>query len=60
MQKQYGNRGLVVIGVSVDEHGPAEVKRFVAQSGVNYRVVLGHLSLVTDFWRNCNSNHGHH
>jgi thiol-disulfide isomerase/thioredoxin len=49
LQEQYGDRGLVVIGVSVDGSEPAVVKHFVTRSGINYQVLLGHLSLVKDF-----------
>lgn len=40
LQKKYGN-DLVVVGVSLDENGPAAVKSFVAKSGINYPVVMG-------------------
>jgi thiol-disulfide isomerase/thioredoxin len=41
LQKQYGNKGLTVIGVSLDEQGPEVVKQFVKQLGVNYPIVIG-------------------
>jgi thiol-disulfide isomerase/thioredoxin len=41
LQKQYGPKGLAVIGISLDEQGPAVVKKFVKQFGVNYPVVMG-------------------
>jgi thiol-disulfide isomerase/thioredoxin len=41
LQKQYGNKGLTVIGVSLDEQGPEVVKEFVKQLGVNYPIVIG-------------------
>jgi thiol-disulfide isomerase/thioredoxin len=44
LQKQYGDQGLVVIGVSLDNQEPAVVRRFMADFGMNYRVVLGDLS----------------
>ena len=40
LQKRYERQGLAVIGVSVDQIGPAEVKKFAQQLGVNYPVVL--------------------
>lgn len=40
LQKKYEKQGLAVIGVSVDQINPAEVKAFAQQSGVNYPVVL--------------------
>lgn len=41
LQKQYGERGLTVIGVSLDEEGPSVVKPFVKKFGINYPVVMG-------------------
>jgi thiol-disulfide isomerase/thioredoxin len=41
LQKQYGDKGLTVIGVSLDEQGPEVVKKFVKQFGVNYPIVIG-------------------
>jgi thiol-disulfide isomerase/thioredoxin len=41
LQKQYGNKGLTVIGVSLDEQGLEVVKKFVKQFGVNYPIVIG-------------------
>jgi len=39
LQKQYGDK-LQVIGVSVDEGSPDEVKQFVRQAGINYTVLM--------------------
>jgi thiol-disulfide isomerase/thioredoxin len=41
LQKQYGDRGLRVVGVSLDEQGPEVVKKFVKQFGVTYPIVIG-------------------
>ena len=41
LQKQYGDKGLTVIGVSLDEQGPDVVKKFVKRFGVNYLIVIG-------------------
>lgn len=41
LQKQYGDKGLTVIGVSLDEQGPEIVKKFVKQLGVSYPIVIG-------------------
>jgi thiol-disulfide isomerase/thioredoxin len=49
LQKEYRDRGLVVVGVSLDEDGPAKIKRFVTQFGMNYPVVLGDAGLMKDF-----------
>ena len=41
LQQTYGDRGLVVIGVSMDQGGPAVVKSFMQKFGMNYPVVMG-------------------
>lgn len=40
-QRKYGNRGLVVVGVSLDDDGWKSVRPFMNQTGVNYRVIIG-------------------
>jgi thiol-disulfide isomerase/thioredoxin len=40
-QKQYGPKGLEVVGISMDEEGPSVVKPFVAKHEMNYTVVMG-------------------
>jgi thiol-disulfide isomerase/thioredoxin len=46
LQKQYGNKGLTIIGVSLDEQGPEVVKKFVKRLGVNYPIVIGNEKVV--------------
>jgi thiol-disulfide isomerase/thioredoxin len=41
LQKQYRDKGLTVIGVSLDEQGPEVAKKFVKRLGVNYTIVIG-------------------
>jgi thiol-disulfide isomerase/thioredoxin len=41
LQKQYGSKGLAIIGVSLDEQGAEVVKKFVRQFGVTYPIVMG-------------------
>ena len=41
LQKAYGEQGLVVVGVSLDEEGAQVLKPFIKQHGINYPVVLG-------------------
>lgn len=41
LQKQYGQQGLTVIGVSLDQEGPSIVKPFLKKFGINYPVVMG-------------------
>lgn len=40
IQARYGTRGLTVIGLSVDENGPAPVKRFALQTGMKFTVAM--------------------
>ena len=46
LQKQYGDRGLAIIGVSLDEQGPDVVKKFVKQFQMTYPVVIGNEKIV--------------
>jgi len=41
LQRQYGDKGLTGIGISLDEQRPEVVKKFVKQLGVNYPIVIG-------------------
>ena len=49
LQKKYEKQGLAVIGVSVDQISPGEVKKFAQKSGVNYPVVLADARATQDF-----------
>lgn len=49
LQKQYGPHGLQIIGVSMDESGPAAVKKFADAMGVNYKVVMGDPAVARSF-----------
>ena len=49
LQKKYGEKGLVVVGVSLDEGGPSVVKQFMNQFGINYPVVMGNIQTMEDF-----------
>jgi peroxiredoxin len=40
-QRKYKDRGLEIIGVSMDEDGWEVVKPFVSELGINYRIVIG-------------------
>ncbi len=40
-QRKYGERGLVVLGVSLDEDGWKSVRPFLERQHVNYRVMIG-------------------
>ncbi len=41
LQKQYRDKGLVIVGVSLDQGGPDVVSSFVKQQGINYPIVMG-------------------
>jgi thiol-disulfide isomerase/thioredoxin len=49
LQKQYGAKGVAVIGVSLDEQGPDVVKRFVKQFEVNYSIVIGNEKIAEKY-----------
>jgi thiol-disulfide isomerase/thioredoxin len=40
MHARYGAKGLTVVGLSVDETGPAPVKRFASQLGVKFTIAM--------------------
>ncbi|MGI8891469.1 MAG: TlpA disulfide reductase family protein [Chthoniobacterales bacterium] len=46
LQKRYAARGLVVVGISLDEGGPAKVASFVKKMGINYQVVMGNQEIA--------------
>jgi len=41
MQRKYKDRGFEVLGISMDDEGWEVVKPFLAEVGVNYRVMMG-------------------
>lgn len=49
MQKKYGPGGLVIVGVSLDQKGPAHVKKFAVAKGMNYTIVMGDDVVVEAF-----------
>ena len=49
LQKQYGDRGVVVIGISLDEGGPQGVKTFMKQFNINYPIVMGDEKVTRDY-----------
>ena len=49
LQKKYGGQGLVVVGVSLDEHRLPKVRRFIEEMGINYPIVLGNVMMMQDF-----------
>ena len=49
LQKTYGEKGLVVVGVSLDEEGASVLKPFMKQFGINYLVVLADAEIAKAF-----------
>ncbi|MET0263892.1 MAG: TlpA disulfide reductase family protein [Rariglobus sp.] len=49
LQKKYAERGLVILGFSLDELPPAEVKAFGDGMGVNYPLVMANEDTVGAF-----------
>jgi thiol-disulfide isomerase/thioredoxin len=49
LQKKFGEKGLVIVGVSLDEQGPAVVKPFMQKFGVNYPIVMGDEKMAQDW-----------
>jgi thiol-disulfide isomerase/thioredoxin len=49
LQKQYADKGLVVIGVSLDQDGASTVKPLIEKMGLNYPIVLGDEAVVSAF-----------
>jgi peroxiredoxin len=41
LQKQYGNEGLTILGVAMDDSDPQKIAQFASEMGVNYPVLLG-------------------
>lgn len=40
LQREYGEQGLVIVGISSDRQGPFHVLNFVHRLGVNYPIVM--------------------
>lgn len=49
LQKQYGQDGLVVLGVAMDDSEPATIAKFASEMGVNYQVLLGTNKVSDDY-----------
>jgi thiol-disulfide isomerase/thioredoxin len=46
LQEKYQDKGLVIIGVSLDQDGPEVVKKFIGDFRVNYPIVLADEKIV--------------
>jgi peroxiredoxin len=49
MQTKYAERGLVVVGVSLDQQGAAVVKPFAENFGINYPLAIGDAAIAEAF-----------
>jgi len=49
LQKEFGDKGLAVIGVSLDEQGPPVVRKFMENFNVNYPMVMADDKVVQDY-----------
>ena len=49
IQKKYADKGLTVVGVSVDQQGASVVKPFMQQLKMNYPVVLANAKMIGDY-----------
>jgi thiol-disulfide isomerase/thioredoxin len=48
-QKQYGPQGLVILGIAMDDSAE-KVRKFAAQMGVNYTIVMGNQPLADKYY----------
>jgi thiol-disulfide isomerase/thioredoxin len=49
LQKKYGKDGLVIVGISLDQAGPAVVEKFTKDFHINYQIVMGDDDVVEAF-----------
>ena len=49
LQNKYGNDGLVVLGVAMDDTEASKIARFTSEMGVNYPVLLGNDKVSEDY-----------
>lgn len=49
LQKKYGEKGLVIVGLSLDQQGPGVVRSFAQKYGINYPLVMGDDATVEAF-----------
>lgn len=48
-EKKYGNRGLTIIGISMDDDGWKSVRPWIKEKGVNYPIVIGNKDLSQQY-----------
>jgi thiol-disulfide isomerase/thioredoxin len=49
LQKKYADRGLVIVGLSVDQQGADTVSKFISARGINYPVALATPEVISAF-----------
>lgn len=49
LYNKYKDKGLVIIGISLDRGGAGGVKRFCRSKGVNYPIVMGNYEVTKDY-----------
>src|SRR3974377_2046374 len=49
LQKKYGNDGLVVVGIAMDDSEASKIAEFASEMGVNYPVLLGTDNIAEDY-----------
>lgn len=49
LHRRYADKGIVIVGVSLDQQGPAIVKPFVEKFGMKYPVVMGDSAIAEAF-----------
>ena len=49
LQKKYGKDGLVIVGASVDQKGPAHVKAFAQKNQIGYTLVMADEAVIEAF-----------
>ena len=49
LQTAYKSKGFEVVGVSLDQQGPAVVQSFVTQHEIPYTIAMGNAKIVNDF-----------
>ena len=49
LQKKYGQDGVALVGVSLDQAGPGVVKEFAAKFGINYQMLMADDAVIAAF-----------
>jgi len=49
IQNEFGGVDFTVVGVSLDQSGPAKVRRFVDEHGINFPILMGNQNVVVQY-----------